>query len=44
MVRLACDEMLIHGDEEAVNLALLTPNSEEVRLPTLLVVEMLQHD
>lgn len=40
-VCLAWDEMLIHGDVEAVNLALLTPNSKEVRLPTLLVAEML---
>jgi len=40
-VCLARDEMLIHGDVEAVNLAFLPPNSEEVRLPTLLVAEML---
>lgn len=40
-VCLAWDETLIHCDVEALNLALLTPNSEEVRLPTLLVAEML---
>lgn len=41
VVCLACDEMLVHGDVEAVNLALLMPNSDEVRLPTLLVAEIL---
>lgn len=40
-VCLAWDEMLVHGDVEAVNLALLMPNSDEVRLATLLVAEML---
>ena len=40
-VCLAWDETLIHGDVEAVDLALLTPNHKEVRLPTLLVAEML---
>lgn len=40
-VCLAWDETLIHCDVEALNLALLTPNSEEVRLLTLLVAEML---
>jgi hypothetical protein len=38
---LAWDEMLIHGDVEAVNLALLTPDRKEVWLSTLLVAEML---
>ena len=38
---LAWDEMLVHGDVVVVNLALLTSNSEEVRLPTLPVAEML---
>lgn len=40
-VCLAWDEMLIHGDIEAVNLVLLTTNGKEVWLPTLLVAKML---
>ncbi|KAJ3584080.1 hypothetical protein NHX12_014576 [Muraenolepis orangiensis] len=40
-VCLAWDEMLIDGDVEGVNRALLTSNSEEVRLRILLVAETL---
>lgn len=37
----ATRELLIHGDVEAVSPALLMPTSEDVRLLTLLVAEML---
>lgn len=40
-VCLAWDEMLIQGDVEAVNLAFLTSNSQEVRMLALGVVEVL---
>lgn len=38
---LAGDETLVYGNIEAVDLPLLAPNSQEVWLLTLLILEML---